>query len=115
MLLSGPSEEILFRAMPISVLIFWFGSNKKIKIVKWDISLIVIASAVLFSVAHIGWTVNPVSISMDYFQLIFAFVLGVVYGATYQKSGSIIYPITMHSITNVIMVGLGYVLTIIAC
>lgn len=106
--LSGPSEEILFRALPISIITYWVSSGKEIKIAKWNISSATIISAIFFSVAHIRWTVYPFSLSMDYFQLIYALILGIIYGNAYQKSGSIVYPMILHSMSNVIMVGFGF-------
>ena len=108
--LSGPSEEILFRALPITMLASVF---KRIINLKWNISLEVIIAAVLFSIAHIQWSLSPFNIEMDYFQLIYAFVLGVAYGTVYQKSDSIVYPILMHSISNVLMVGIGYIFAVV--
>lgn len=113
LLLSGTSEEVLFRALPIGVLTFWAGGNKERKYTKLNISFENIIAAVLFSIAHIRWTINPFSISMDYLQLIYCFVLGIVDGKAYQETNSVIYPMIMHSISNVIMVGLGYIFSII--
>jgi membrane protease YdiL (CAAX protease family) len=113
LLLSGPSEEILFRALPIAVLSFLLGSDKKRKFTKLNLSFEVIAAAVLFSIAHIRWTINPFSISMNYLQLIYCFVLGIVDGKAYQETNSVLYPMIMHSVSNVITVGLGYVFSII--
>ena len=114
LLLSGTSEEVLFRALPIGILTFWIGSNKERKFTKLNLSYEVIIAAVLFSIAHIRWTINPFSISMNYLQLIYCFVLGIVYGKAYQESNSVIYPMLMHSISNVIMVGLGYIFSTIS-
>lgn len=102
--LSGTSEEILFRALPITVLGGVICKDNK----KSYIFIIVIAS-VLFSVAHIRWTLFPVSISFSWFQLIYAFILGIAYGLTYVKSESIIYPMIMHGLSNFFMVGMGYI------
>lgn len=112
LLLSGTSEEILFRALPITLLIYSCGTSKKIKIWKWHTSFEIIIAAFLFSLAHINWTLNPLAINADWFQLIYAFILGICYGVVYQKSESIIYPMTMHSLSNVIMVGVGYIFAI---
>ena len=102
LLLSGPSEEILFRALPITVL----GMiNKDGKKKEWAAILI---SALLFGIAHIGWSINPFSISFSWFQVVYAAVLGIAYGITYVKSESIIYPMIMHSMSNVIMDGVGF-------
>lgn len=113
LLLSGTSEEILFRALPIGVLTFWIGGNKR-KFTRLHISYEVLVAAVLFSIAHIRWSINPLSIDMNYLQLIYCFVLGIFYGKAYQESNSVIYPMIMHSISNVITVGLGYIFSIIS-
>lgn len=104
-LLSGPSEEIVFRGLPISILLLVF---KKSIILKWGISLETIIAAFLFSIAHIKWSLSPFVFNFDFYQLVYAFVLGVVYGKVYQKTESIYYPMLMHSISNVTYVGIGY-------
>jgi len=98
MLLSGPSEEILFRALPITLFIMIFGKSIKLK---FGISLEVVIAALLFAFAHLD------SPRID-FQIYYSFVLGIVYGVAYQKSESIFYPMLMHSISNVLAVGIGY-------
>ena len=108
--LSGPSEEILFRALPISILLFVF---KKRIVFKWGFTLETIIAAFLFSIAHIKWSLSPFVINMDYFQLVYAFILGIAFGKVYQKSNSILYPMLMHSISNVISVGIGYLFAVI--
>ncbi len=111
--LSGTSEEILFRALPISIITYFISSEKDIKIAKLNISWANIISAILFSLAHIKWTLNPFLISMDYMQLLFCFILGIMYGIVFQKSKSVIYPMIMHSFTNVSVIGVGYILSLI--
>ena len=102
--LSGTSEEILFRALPITIL-----SGVICKDNKKGYAFIVAIASVLFSVAHINWTIFPFVLSFDWFQLGYAFVLGIVYGITYIKSKSVIYPIIMHGLSNFFMVGIGYI------
>ena len=63
-------------------------------------TFIIVITSVLFSVAHIQWTLFPITLSFSWFQLIYAFVLGVAYGLTYVKSESIIYPMIMHGLSN---------------
>lgn len=109
MLLSGTSEEILFRALPITVL----GSvickeNKSSK------AFVIVIASVLFSIAHINWMIVPFTVSFSWFQLVYAFVLGVAYGITYMESKSIIYPIIMHGLSNFFMVGIGYIFMAVA-
>ena len=118
LLLSGPSEEILFRALPITLLVYSFREskivcsfqeNKVLKNEKLNISLENIIAALLFTLAHVSWSLNPFSISAGWVQLILSMVLGLWYGIAYQRSKSIIYPIAMHSIWNVVMVGARYI------
>lgn len=101
--LSGPSEELLFRALPITILAYLMKKEKR-----RDLAIIIISSAFLFSIAHIKWSINPFTVSFDVYQLVYAFALGIVYGVTYLKTKSIIYPILMHSLSNVLMVSIGY-------
>ncbi len=104
--LSGPSEEIVFRALPITLLIFAFGNSKSIK---GNITLEVLLSSVLFSFAHVNWSLNPFVFDVDLFRISYAFVLGTIQGVVYQRSKSILYPMIMHSVSNTLMVGTGYV------
>lgn len=113
LLLSGPSEEILFRAVPITIIIFGFGRSKDLKLGKWNLPFEIIIAALFFSMAHISWTIHPFSINVNYFQVTYAFILGTIYGKSYQKSGSVLYPMIMHSVSNVFMVGLGYIFAVI--
>lgn len=108
LLLSGPSEEILFRALPVVVLVKLINcSSKK------DYFTPIICSSLLFSLAHINWTVFPFTFQANWFQLLYAFVLGAIYAITYIKSKSIIYPMIMHSMSNVLMIGIGYLFAVL--
>ena len=106
LLLSGTSEEILFRALPITVIGNLTNSKSK------NVLGILVAS-VLFSIAHIQWSVVPFTISFDLFQLVYAFILGIAYGVTYIKSKTNNYPKIMHGMSNFLMVGIGYIFAII--
>lgn len=109
LLLSGPSEEILYRALPVTLLVFAFG--KKTSETN-NVALEVILTSLLFTAAHITYTISPFSISeLNIFGLVYAFGMGILNGYVYQKSHSILYPMLMHSISNVLMVGTGYLFT----
>ena len=110
LLLSGPAEEILYRALPVTVLIHVLGKSVKLK---WNISLEVILASLLFSTAHIKWSLFPLTVDANVSQLFYAFAIGTVQGMAYQESRSVLYPILMHSISNVLMVGTGYLFTIL--
>jgi len=111
LLISGTSEEILFRALPIAILAYNFKTSKDVKIHKLQIPLETIIAAVLFTIAHISWRVNPFSVNYDIIQLIISFVFGIFYGVAYQKSKSIVYPMVMHGISNFLIVGFWYILS----
>lgn len=109
--LSGPSEEIIYRALPVTLLAFVLGKkNTETK----DVTLEVVLASVLFAAAHINYTISPFSISeLNLFGLVYALGMGILNGFVYQKSRSILYPILMHSISNVLMVGTGYLFYIL--
>lgn len=70
-------------------------------------------AVLLFSIAHISWSIHPFTLSFSWFQLAYAFLLGAVYGITYVKSKSIIYPMIMHGLSNFFMIGAGYIFQIL--
>jgi membrane protease YdiL (CAAX protease family) len=105
LLLSGPAEEVLYRALPITTFVRVFGKNIE---VKWGITLESIFASFLFAIAHIKWSLFPFAIEADYSQFLYAFAQGIISGKAYQDSRSVIYPMFMHSISNVLMVGTGY-------
>jgi membrane protease YdiL (CAAX protease family) len=107
--LSGLSEEVVYRAIPITLLTYAFSRSVQ---VKGSLTLEVILASILFSLAHTNWSLQPLVFHADLFQMIYAFALGIIQGIAYQRSKSILYPILMHSISNVLMVGTGYLFTI---
>ncbi|AUD64636.1 hypothetical protein BK011_02685 [Tenericutes bacterium MZ-XQ] len=107
LLLSGPSEEILFRAFGITIL----GLVFKKRIFKDKLSVSNLIAAVIFGLAHVGIYFAPFELRYNLFQLIYAFALGLIYGDCYEKTGSVIYPMVIHSISNVIAVGVTMLLS----
>lgn len=108
--LSGPSEEILYRALPITLFVFFIGRSITLKD---DVTVEIVAASLLFSIAHIQWSLAPFTINVNYFQLVYAFAMGTIQGVAYQRSRSIFYPMLMHSVSNVWMVGMGYLFTLL--
>ena len=102
---SGPSEEILFRALPIAFLAYVMRSRSKTAS-----AINVLIVALMFSIAHIRWSFGPTGLSFSYdvIQLIFAFVLGTVQGFVFLKTKSVYYSMAIHSISNIFSVGIGY-------
>jgi membrane protease YdiL (CAAX protease family) len=108
LLLTGPAEEVTFRALPVTLLTRSFGKSIQIK---GNVTLEVILASILFAFAHVRWSIIPLHFEADYFQLIYAFAMGTIQGIVYQRTKSILYPVLMHSFSNVLMVGGGYVFT----
>ncbi|MBN1536865.1 MAG: CPBP family intramembrane metalloprotease [Anaerolineales bacterium] len=102
---SGPAEEVVFRTLPITLLVYAFGKSI---LIKSNVTLEVVLASILFSFAHTNWSLKPFVFEVDYFQLFYSFVLGTIQGIVYQRSKSILYPMLMHSSSNVFMVGIGY-------
>lgn len=100
LLQSGPSEEIIFRAFIMAITGYFF----KTRILNNRFSVSNIIAAIVFVVAHIGFQFSPFSFSYDPVQLVYAFVLGMIYGDCYEKTKSVYYPMLLHSISNVISI-----------
>lgn len=98
--ITGPSEEVLFRALPIGLFAIIF---KKSVPLKWGITLENVVAAILFTLAHGNYLVTH-----NYYFIGYTFILGIIFGITYQKTRSIIYPMMMHSMTNMMMTGTSF-------
>ena len=72
-----------------------------------------IIAAVIFGLAHMSFSFAPLAVDYNPFQVVLSIVLGFFYGDCYEKSRSMYYPMMMHSISNVVMVGLTIMATYI--
>jgi uncharacterized protein len=102
LLLSGPSEELIFRAFAITMLALVI----KGRILRGKVSGANLIAAIIFGLAHVGFSFAPFAVRYTLFQVILSVILGIFYGDCYEKAKSMYYPMLMHSISNVIMVGL---------
>ena len=104
LLLAGPSEELLYRALPIAIL--QLITRKQFSLFKgrFTITVSVIVSALLFTFAHIYWDVLPLRPVFSWPQMIYTFMLGCLQGYLYIKTGSVVYSMFIHSYTNVLVV-----------
>ncbi len=119
LLLSGPSEELIFRAFAITMLALSVngvvvgkdtGVGKPIfTVLGGELSVANLIAAVIFGLAHVRFSFAPFSMSYSTFQVIYAMVLGLFYGVCYERSKSMIYPMMMHSISNVVAVSVSVV------
>lgn len=108
-LLSGPSEELIFRGFAITMLALALKGT----LFKGKVSVANIVAAVIFGLAHVGISLSPIALSYDPFQVVYATALGIFYGICYERSKSVYYPMMMHSITNVFAVGVSIIATAI--
>lgn len=107
LLLSGPSEEWIFRSFGIGLL--WLLFPKRL--LNGRLSYANLMIAIVFALAHVSVWIDPFRLTYNPVQLIYAFVLGLIYGDCYEKTGSILYPMALHSISNVIAVATTIVVT----
>ncbi len=107
LLLSGPSEELIFRAFAITMLALVVRG----RFLKGKISYPNFIAAIIFGLAHVGFSFDPFTLNYNLFQVILSIILGIFYGDCYEKTGSVLYPMIMHSISNIIMVSLTIIAT----
>lgn len=107
LLLSGPSEEFIFRAFAMTSIGLLYGQ----RIFKGKVSVANVIAAVIFGLAHIGIWFSPFRLTYSLIQVIYAFALGLIYGDCYEKTGSIVYPMILHSVSNVIAVSATMMVT----
>ena len=109
LLLSGPSEELIFRAFAITIFTLLITEKR----INKHISYANLFAAIIFGLAHVYIAFSPFELSYTIFQVVYATVLGYFYGDCYEKSRSVIYPMIMHSFTNVMMIGITVILSFI--
>jgi len=107
--LSGPSEELIFRSFGMGVVALLFSK----RIFKNKLSVANLIIAIIFGLAHIGIAFSPFNLSFSTMQVFYAIGLGLIYGDCIEKTNSVIYPMALHSISNVISVGITILLTVI--
>jgi len=103
MLLSGPSEELIFRAFAMTMLSLMIRK----RMMNGKVSYANLIAAVIFGMAHMRFSFSPFSVQFSSFQVILSIVLGIFYGDCYEKTKSMYYPMMMHSISNIVMVGIS--------
>lgn len=110
---AGIGEEPLYRSFVVLVLIkYWDNSFKFGKIIIPHISVI---SGFIFMTAHIGYNVYPsfTITHLDPLQLLFTFILGIVWSNIFVKTRSLLCPILAHSSANGIQYTIGFITSFI--
>ncbi len=111
--LSGPSEELLFRAFPVTLLSLLSAKTFRFFKGRVHLPLAVLIAAVMFSLAHINWTTSPFTLHYNILQLLYALAMGIIQGWAYVKTRSVVYPMMMHSISNVLVTGFSIIMPIL--
>lgn len=98
-LLSGTSEEILFRSMTIPLMLVFFRKFTKRDSLAWGVAIAV--ATLVFTLAHINFNLNPFTIThLNVAQLITCVIFGVYYGLLMKKTGSVLGPMLAHNLLN---------------
>lgn len=103
-LMPGLSEETLFRGFVMIVL----GQSWKgiINVGKLTLPVSGLLAALIFTYAHISYTIFPLKFYFSVGQLIAAFVLGIFYAIVFYKTKSLLCSILCHNISD----GLGFMI-----
>ena len=98
-LLSGTSEEILFRAMTIPLMVLVFRTFMK---KETTANIVAIACATLiFMLAHINFNLHPFAIThFNLAQQITCLIFGAFYGWLMVKTKSVVGPMLAHNLLN---------------
>lgn len=110
-LLSGTSEELLFRALVITPLIV-FGTRHGISERKSKIISGLIAT-VIFMLAHINFTLVPFRVTyFNLLQQLTCLVFGIFYAFLFLKTRSVIGSMLAHNLLNAVIVLIGLIVNI---
>ncbi len=102
-LLTGTAEEPLFRGMLMTVLGKYLRGTHRIG--NFEIPTSGVVAAILFTLAHVGFTISPFAITdFSLFNLVGALVLGLFFAIVFHRTGSLLGPIIMHGYGNGILV-----------
>lgn len=108
LLLSGTSEEPLFRGLVMTILLGSWSEQTKLFGIK--ISWAGIWATLFFVLAHVGFELFPFSLTyVDPLQLVQAAVLGVFYAVVFERTRSLAGSIIAHNASNVVFTSAGLI------
>ena len=88
---AGFYEETIFRGVTVPIGMRYFKSEKRV-------GILVLISALVFGLMHIGNIANGASIQMGIVQGVATTFAGIFFIAVYLRTGNILIPIFMHGI-----------------
>lgn len=105
-LLSGTCEEPLFRGFVMTALARSWKGNVVVGRVAFPISGL--WATLFFMIAHVNLSLAPLSISVSFWQQVWALGLGPCYAAAFNRTGSILAPVLSHGYSNGMICGAQY-------
>jgi membrane protease YdiL (CAAX protease family) len=88
--------------------------KNKVKLGKTEFTAAGTIATLLFAFAHISLNIFPFQIyQFNILQLVFAFGLGLLYAVVFQKTKSLLIPILLHNLSNVIAISMTYILLLV--
>lgn len=111
-LLSGTSEEILFRALVMTPLLLY---GKRAGLTDKNNALLAGGIATLiFMLAHINFAFNPLRVThFNLLQQLTVFTFGAFYAFLFIKTRSLLGPILAHNLLNAVIVTIGLILFLV--
>ena len=103
LLLTGPSEELIFRAFAITMLALPVNADQRFRgvvfsnkdagagkaaftILGGELSVANLIAAIIFGLAHVRFTFTPFSVSFDTGNFVVAVIIGLFYCVCYERS-----------------------------
>uniref|UniRef100_A0A7C3E5H1 CPBP family intramembrane metalloprotease n=1 Tax=Gracilinema caldarium TaxID=215591 RepID=A0A7C3E5H1_9SPIR len=109
LVLSGTSEELLFRAMVMTPIII-YGKRRGFSERTSGLLAAGIAT-IIFMLAHINFTWNPFRITyFNFLQQLTCLIFGLFYSYLFIKTRSVIGSILAHNLLNTVIVAIGLIL-----
>lgn len=102
MIFPGVGEEMLYRGFLLSLVMYPLMILGK-ALTKKHVMIGLVLVSIIFSVAHFGYRFSPFQIRFDSYQLMTAFILGIVEGYVFLKTKNLLGPILIHNISNLML------------
>jgi membrane protease YdiL (CAAX protease family) len=107
LLMPSVIEEIVYRGILLTLLSMVFVKN--LKIGKINFGMGVIITSILFGLWHGLNITNDLDITMSWIPFIYTGLIGFVLALVKERTGSLLFPIVIHQIINILPQTMGHV------
>jgi membrane protease YdiL (CAAX protease family) len=107
LLMPSVIEEIVYRGILLTLLSMVFVKN--LKIGKMNFGMGVIITSILFGLWHGLNITNDLDITMSWVPFVYTGLIGFVLALVKERTGSLLFPIVIHQIINILPQTMGYV------